>query len=165
MAQPLAQGFPPDGGPLLAAVSGNRSQREVGANLDADLGPSDVFSVRNPTFLQYLQSHFAGAREERFHATYCDGRGGYLHDEMLVWGSSDSVGMRARLVFSRALALGAGGLLLAHNHPSGRCRPSSDDLSATNRIRDIAAALDIVLLDHLILTWDEIYSMRLGRYL
>ena len=126
------------------------------------LHQTDSFALRNPNFLRYLQSHFAGAREERFHATYCDDRGHYLHDEVLVCGTSGSVGTRARLVFGRALALGASGLMLAHNHPSGRCRPSSDDLLATNRMRDIAAALDIVLLDHLILTPDEIYSMRLG---
>lgn len=158
----MTDGLPLDSGPQRAAVGGNRSQRESDVT---DHCQTDPFSVRNPSFLRYLQSHFSGALEERFHATYCDGRGRYLHDEMLVCGSPGSVGMRARLVFSRALAFGATGLLLAHNHPSGRCRPSSDDLSATNRIRDIASALDIVLLDHLILTWDEIYSMRLGRHL
>jgi DNA repair protein RadC len=158
----LTEGLPLEGGPLLEASGGSRSQRE---NDVTELSQTDLFSVRNPNFLRYLQSHFAGALDERFHATYCDGRGRYLHDEVLVCGSSGSVGMRARLVFSRALVFGATGLLIAHNHPSGRCRPSSDDVSATNRIRDIASALDIVLLDHLILTRDEIYSMRLGRCL
>lgn len=146
----------------MGAVDGSCAQREDDVHNHCQ---TDPFSVRNPSFLRYLQSHFSGAPEERCHATYCDGRGNYLHDEMLVCGSPSSVGLRTRLVFSRAMEFGASGLLLAHNHPSGRCRPSSDDLSATNRIRDIAAALDIVLLDHLILTWDEIYSMRLGRYL
>ena len=162
MARPLTEGLPLDSGTQLAAVGRNRPQQ---ANDVQDPCKTDPFCVRNPSFLRYLQSHFAGAQEERCHATYCDGRGRYLHDEMLVCGSLHSVGLRTRLVFSRALEFGATGLLLAHNHPSGRCRPSSDDLAATNRIRDIAAALDIVLLDHLILTWDEIYSMRLGRYL
>lgn len=158
----MTQGLPLDSGPLLAAVGGRRSQWE---GVAPDLCHADQFSVRNPNFLRYLQTHFAGALEERFHATYYDGRGIYLHDEVLVCGSPGSVVPRARLVFSRALAFGATGLLIAHNHPSGRCRPSSDDMAATNRIRDIASALDIVLLDHLILTWDKVYSMRLGRHL
>ncbi|MGB3378699.1 MAG: JAB domain-containing protein [Allopontixanthobacter sediminis] len=126
---------------------------------------SDAAFVGSPVFLQYLQAHFTGASEERFHATYCDGYGRYLDDEVLAIGTSDLVMTRARALFGRALALGASGLLLAHNHPSGRCHPSSEDLIATDRVRDIARALDIVLLDHLILTCSQIYSIRLGEYL
>lgn len=118
--------------------------------------------VVSPGFLQYLQTHFTGAAEERLHATYCDDYGRYLHDEILAAGSADFVVTRARALFGRALALGAGGLLLAHNHPSGQCRPSQQDIAATNRMRDIALALDIVLLDHLIITRTQIYSIRRG---
>ena len=118
--------------------------------------------VGSPGFLRYLKSRLAGAEEECLHATYCDSWGEYLHDEILVHGSTSFVATRARLLFGRALALGASGLLLAHNHPSGRCRPSHDDLFATNRMRDIAAALDIVLLDHLIITESNVYSIRSG---
>lgn len=162
MAQSLAAGPAQYGRRPPASAGVNRLRQE--GNLP-DLCPADPIALRNPDFLRYLQSRFAGALEERFHATYSDGRGHYLHDEVLVRGTPDSVGLRSRQLFGRALALGATGLVLAHNHPSGECRPSSDDLSATNRMRDIASALDMVLLDHLILARDEIYSMRLGGYL
>lgn len=118
-----------------------------------------------PHFLRYLQSHLAAASEERLHATYCDRLGRYLHDEVLVTGSPYRVTTRARELFGRALALGASGLLIAHNHPSGECRPSREDLLATNRMREIALALDMVLLDHLIVTRTDIYSIRLGGWL
>lgn len=159
MAQPLTAQSMPDGRPLVETA------RDAGLPCSDNVsGPyqNGPLEVRNPSFLRYLQSHFAGAVEERFHATYCDGEGHYLYDEVLVRGSPVSVATRGRLLFGRALALGASGLLLAHNHPSGRCLPSRDDLFATNRLRDIASGLDIVLLDHLILTQDEIYSMRHG---
>jgi len=118
-----------------------------------------------PRFLRYLQSHLSAATDERLHVTYCDRLGRYLHDEVLITGSPHFVATRARELFGRALALEASGLLLAHNHPSGECRPSSEDLLATNRTRDIALALDMVLLDHLILTRTETYSIRQGRCL
>lgn len=121
--------------------------------------------ISSPDFLQYLKSRFVGASGECLHATYCDQQEDYLHDEILVEGSTDLVATRARVLFSRALAVGASGLLLAHNHPSGRCRPSRNDVSATDRMRQIAAALDISLLDHLILAHDQVYSMRSGKYL
>lgn len=154
------------GRPLQPQAAGTVNRWKKSAPIHrSGTGRSHAVKVRNPAFLQYLRSHFADAADERLHATYCDERGDYLHDEMLVSGSSSVVATRARVLFGRALALGANGLLLAHNHPSGCCRPSSNDLFATNRMRDIAAALDIILLDHLILTHEEIYSMRIGAYL
>ncbi len=161
MAQSLTAAPAPDSMPLAGAASGNRPQQNQAGNALPHC-PAGPFAPGSRHFIRYLQSRFAGAAEERFHATYCDGRGYYLDDEVLVCGSPGSVAARGRALFGRALALGARGLLLAHNHPSGRCRPSDDDLSATNRMREIAAALDIVVLDHLILTQNEVYSMRLG---
>jgi DNA repair protein RadC len=63
-------------------------------------------------------------------------------------------------LFERALTLGAGGFLLAHNHPSGDCRPSDDDLAATRRLAGIAEALEFELVDHLVVTARRALSMR-----
>ena len=62
--------------------------------------------------------------------------------------------------FGEALRLDAHGLILAHNHPPGHCRPSSCDIIATRRLAEVARALDIVLIDHLIFTDEAVYSMR-----
>ena len=70
-----------------------------------------------------------------------------------------------RDVFSQALSLGASAIILAHNHPSGNCRPSAQDILATRKFGEIANALDIALLDHLILTDTSVYSMRAGGLL
>ena len=58
--------------------------------------------------------------------------------------------------------MGARGLIVAHNHPSGDCRPSRSDILATHRLKEVAIALDIELIDHLILTENAVYSMRAG---
>ena len=65
-------------------------------------------------------------------------------------------------MIERALALGAAGFVLAHNHPSGDCRPSADDLAGTRQIAGIAEALELTLIDHLIVTRRCVYSMRAG---
>ena len=56
-----------------------------------------------------------------------------------------------RLILSTALKVGASGILLAHNHPSGKLRPSRVDEELTRKIREGAALFDIKVLDHLIL--------------
>ena len=99
---------------------------------------------------------------ERFHAIFLDARRNYLADVSLGLGNSATLTLRMRELFARALAVGAEGLVVAHNHPSGDCRPSANDISATLRLREIAGALDIELIDHLILTERSVYSMRAG---
>lgn len=99
---------------------------------------------------------------ERFHAIFLDARRNYLADVSLGLGNSATLTLRMRELFARALAVGAEGLVVAHNHPSGDCRPSANDISATLRLKEIAGALDIELIDHLILTERSVYSMRAG---
>jgi DNA repair protein RadC len=41
-------------------------------------------------------------------------------------------------------------LILAHNHPGGRCEPSAEDLALTARLSDILKPLGVRLLDHFI---------------
>lgn len=72
----------------------------------------------------------------------------------------DRVQLPARALFERCFALGASGLLLAHNHPSGDPRPSGTDLAATRRFARLARDLDIRLHDHLIVAGQKCISMR-----
>ena len=70
--------------------------------------------------------------------------------------------LRLRELFARGLSLGADGMIMAHNHPSGDCRPSSCDIEATLRIAELGKSLEIELIDHLIFTQKSVYSMRWG---
>ena len=63
-----------------------------------------------------------------------------------------------RLVFAVALKCNATGIILAHNHPSGKLKPSDADLSITRKINSASIILDIKLLDHLIVTKNGFYS-------
>lgn len=102
---------------------------------------------------------------ERFHAIFVDARRTYLGEAVMGQGGAASLSVRMRELFARALAVGANGLIIAHNHPSGDCRPSRSDIAATRRLREIAGALDIELIDHFIITESAFYSMRAGGYL
>lgn len=119
----------------------------------------------DPALLAYLQSCFAIARQEQLRVIYCDRRRGYLWDELFIHGMADSIVARVRPLFERAFALGAHGLLLAHNHPSGNCRPSQQDIASTHYLRDIGAALEVDLIDHLIFAGRRCFSMAGGGYL
>ncbi|RZL09095.1 MAG: DNA repair protein [Pedobacter sp.] len=57
-----------------------------------------------------------------------------------------------KLVFSIALKSCSAGLVLCHNHPSGNLKPSQADLTLTRRLVEAGKLLDLLILDHIILT-------------
>ncbi len=116
----------------------------------------------DPAVHRFLQARIGGAEQERLHAIFADRACGYLADEPVVVGSATRIEARVRPLVERALSLGAAGILLAHNHPSGRCRPSAEDIDGTRRLAQITEALELTLIDHLIVTRTRVFSMRLG---
>ena len=59
----------------------------------------------------------------------------------------------AKILFAAALAVpGCSALILAHNHPSGNLKPSQADIDLTRKLKKAGELLDIVVLDHLILS-------------
>jgi DNA repair protein RadC len=63
-----------------------------------------------------------------------------------------------RLIFAVALKCNATGIILCHNHPSGKLLPSEADITLTKSICKCADLLEINLLDHLIITKNGFYS-------
>jgi DNA repair protein RadC len=57
-----------------------------------------------------------------------------------------------------ALQLGAVGLVLTHNHPSGTLKPSNADRNITKKIKEAAELLDLKVVDHLIITENSYFS-------
>lgn len=165
----LARALAADPAQLAAAAEGHESaclaivgaRRLVEAAVDEEFVRAPV-DAADPALHRYLRTHLAAEATERLHVIYCDRSRGYLADETLASGDSRQIEARVRPVIERALALGAHGFLLAHNHPSGICRPSPQDISGTRRLQGIAEALELTLVDHLIVTRRAVYSMRAG---
>lgn len=63
-----------------------------------------------------------------------------------------------RLVFKMGLEMGATGLILCHNHPSGTLIASDADKQITKKIKSAGESLDIKLMDHLIVTETNYFS-------
>jgi DNA repair protein RadC len=64
----------------------------------------------------------------------------------------------SRLIFAVALKCNATGIILCHNHPSGKLLPSNTDITLTKSIKKCADFLDITLIDHLIITKNGFFS-------
>ena len=102
---------------------------------------------------------FADSEGETLALLYLDADGHALAvEERSV--AADAIELPMREIFRAALNHGAAGLVIAHNHPSGDARPSRADVAATRRLAETAAALGIVLHDHLIFAGGDCRSFR-----
>jgi DNA repair protein RadC len=119
-----------------------------------------VFDIRAESLQRYIVGLFQGLSVERLHAFFLDASHRFVDDASLVEGGGGQVTSSLRALVSRAIDLGAAGLALAHNHPSGFAEPSEDDIRETRRLSRSLAELDLALVDHLIVGGTTIHSMR-----
>ena len=76
--------------------------------------------------------------------------------KLSVGGASSTI-VDPRIVFSIALQSNACGLILSHCHPSGTLLPSKSDIALTQNMVNSGKLLEILLLDHIIVSPDEKY--------
>ena len=95
---------------------------------------------------------------EEFWIVYLNNSNKVIHKSQLSKGGITGTLVDVRLVLKQALELGAVGIILAHNHPSRTLKPSVADKKITQKLKTASEALDIQVLDHLILAQNEYLS-------
>lgn len=113
---------------------------------------------RTRDLIDFLQAEIGFLRSETLLALYVDPRARLIRIEHLGEGHLRVV-VEPRTIIERGLAIGASGLVLVHNHPSGIPQPSKADLALTSKLRELAAELDLHLLDHLIIARGRVASI------
>lgn len=111
---------------------------------------------------RYLTATIGMRETETVVAIYLDAADAFLASELLSMGSENTTNFPTRTLIARALETGARGIVLAHNHPSGLATPSEQDREATDHLRALSAQLGIELVDHLIVTGNQVFSMAGG---
>jgi DNA repair protein RadC len=74
-----------------------------------------------------------------------------IGEETVAIGTSDMVALSPREIFRGALLSGAKGIILIHNHPSGRMEFSDEDLACYKGIQEAGIIMGIKLLDFIII--------------
>ncbi|TDY11664.1 RadC family protein [Meridianimaribacter flavus] len=95
---------------------------------------------------------------EEFWIVYLNNSNKVIQKQQLSKGGITGTLVDVRLVMKNALELGATGLILAHNHPSGTLKPSEADKQLTQKLKYAGESLDIKVLDHLIITEKAYFS-------
>jgi DNA repair protein RadC len=110
--------------------------------------------------IDYLMLEMAHLPIEHVRALFLSTGNRLIADETMMRGTIDNAPIYPRDILKRALELNAASIIAAHNHPSGDPTPSHQDLAATRQLVAAGAALNVAVLDHLILASSGWISLR-----
>ena len=136
---------------IAAALEiGRRRRGEQALKISKIESSRDAFELLHP--------RMGELEHEEFWILYLNNANKVLHMAQLSKGGITGTLVDVRLVMKQALELGAVALILAHNHPSGNLRASKADKEITQKLQLAAGALDIKVLDHLIIVQKDYLS-------
>lgn len=95
---------------------------------------------------------------EECHLLLLDIKNQYMGHHLLSRGGITESTVDIRLLLRHALVAGAPNVILAHNHPSGNPHPSRQDDELTKRLNQACHAVQLRLLDHIIIGDNTYYS-------
>ncbi|MGG8498019.1 RadC family protein [Tenacibaculum sp. TC6] len=108
--------------------------------------------------IKIMQPLIGDLGHEEFWVLYLNNSNKVLAKHQISKGGLTATLVDVRLVFKRAIELSSVGIILCHNHPSGKLKPSLADIELTKKIKQAAITLDLKLLDHLIITEKTYFS-------
>lgn len=107
---------------------------------------------------QILQPIIGELGHEEFWVLFLNNSNKVLRKEQVSKGGITGTLVDVRMVMKMAIELGAVGMVLGHNHPSGTLKPSQADKQLTAKLKTAAQSLDIQVLDHIIVTEKQYFS-------
>lgn len=149
---------------IKGIAAGVKSQWQLIQELHARIGESTARSgtpLSDPAAVaQAAMARIGSKGVEEFWAAFLDSKNRLIAWEQVSKGTVNATPVFPREIMATALRMEATSLILAHNHPGGDPHPSSEDILLTARIQETAQALDIRVLDHIIVTDKDYYSFN-----
>jgi DNA repair protein RadC len=110
--------------------------------------------------VDYCRMAMAHETIEQFRLLFLDRKNHLIAEEVVQRGTIDHTPVYPREIIKRALEIGAGAVVLAHNHPSGDPTPSKEDIAMTRAIVDACRPIGMTVHDHIIIGHDKVVSFK-----
>jgi DNA repair protein RadC len=135
---------------ITALELGKRRQLETALELPKITSSKAVFNLMQPVI--------GDLEHEEFWVLYLNNSNKVVSKQQISKGGLTATVVDIRLLYKRALEFASVGMIVCHNHPSGKLDPSVADKQLTQKIKEAGITLDIKLLDHLIITEKGYFS-------
>lgn len=110
------------------------------------------------SIFQRMRYRIANLDHEEVWILLLNRRNQVIKEFRLTSGSAIASVFDTKMILKRALLENAEGIVMCHNHPSGNLRPSPQDDNITRKLFGACGAMDLRLLDHVIVSVDGYYS-------
>lgn len=136
---------------IAAALElGRRRRSEDAVELDKITSSKAVFNIMQPLIGELLH--------EEFWVLFLNNSNKVIHKAQLSKGGMTGTVVDTRIIFKTALEYNAISLILTHNHPSGKLLASESDKEITRKLQLAGKQMEIMVLDHVIITESSFYS-------
>ena len=122
-----------------------------------------VRNISSPEDVLPALQKYAGRKQEEFIVITLNTANNIIKIRSITKGLVDRSVVHPREVFRPAILDNAVSIIIAHNHPSGSLKPSSEDEGLTKRIEEAGKIIGIKVLDHLIISKCGYYSFKRGN--
>mgnify|MGYP000464524515 CR=1 FL=1 len=121
----------------------------------------DFFKITSSkAVFEIMQPIIGDLLHEEFWVLYLNNANKVIHKAQLSKGGITGTIVDVRLIFKLALEHNATAIILSHNHPSGKLLASNADREITKKIKLAGQQLDILIIDHIIITETGFYSFN-----
>jgi DNA repair protein RadC len=110
--------------------------------------------------IDYCEAAMADETTEQLRLLFLDRKNRLIADEIQQRGTVDHAPVYPREIVKRALELDASAVILVHNHPSGDPTPSRVDIDMTREVAAAAAAVGLVVHDHVVVGRGRHFSFK-----
>jgi len=141
---------------LIAAI-------ELGRRVYEHKREEQPFLRESTDIYKLLYLEVSNLDKENLFILCIDIKGRLLKKEHVYIGTSTAIHVSIKDLFKSAILVGAYGIILVHNHPSGDSRPSYSDDTLTEKLKQAGQMLSIEVVDHLIIGKNEFYSYKGGK--
>ena len=125
---------------------------EIGRRREMSVGIDKIIIKSSKEIASYIKSLLRDLQNEVFGVVFLNRANRIRHYEVISVGGITGTVADPRIIFKKALAEDAVGIILFHNHPSGNLQPSKADEELTKKIIQAGILFDIRILDHIIVS-------------
>jgi DNA repair protein RadC len=105
----------------------------------------------------YVQN-YAVSKKEHFLLLTLNGSHEIIQIHVVSIGTLNRTLIHPREIYGTAMREDAAAIIVCHNHPSGNCQPSEEDIDVTHNLERVGEIMGIELLDHIIVCRESYYS-------
>ena len=121
--------------------------------------------IKSPSDIVPFVKNYAVSEKEHFLLVTLNGGHEIIQIHVVTVGTLNRTLIHPREVFTLAMRDNAAAIIVSHNHPSGNCQPSEEDVAVTGVLEKVSMIMGIELLDHVIVSRESYFSFLENKML